>query len=762
MLQRHRRLPCWPLNRRPCTLGFPSQQAIIRFDAFLLHYNFNITLFLTTCLLTYSPLFLPFARPSLPHRRPPMPLPMPILPPPLLALPYHAAAVIYDMPDKRPYQRRPAINTATNARDTAARARARALPPPPPPPFATDEDPDADDMPPLVDQPSFGLPPPPGLSLPAPPAPYAFSVFAPTSLDAAGAGTGPRTPPPPPFLPMPAWDTTTLVPFDHDHEPDADAEGAYVAYSPSTPAGDEGSDQLDFDAMYPSTPTSARARSRARSAAAQRPASYIPRPPNAFILFRAAFVRAQRVAAPSPTSANATGAAAAFGNINLESLGLGIGPGGTITVGAGEGATPLPLPTAPGARATLSKLAGAVWRALPASERAVWEDRARKAQEAHRKRYPDWRFRPENARGSADERPGGTKVKLKNNNNPSGNANVGAGSSRSDSGREKEKEREKEREKEKGKEVGKAPATITTMAATAGDKRKATTESVDMRAKTRRRANTDVVTTTGEATDAGATAVTSTAPNDLGLPAWATNGTNLGASSNAAVPRDTQFTVPMGRRSTVPTPQRQSSTEASVGSPTPVFATPTPGVEADAIHESNTDPRFATPLTSIARRSNSAPAPGSPPATAAVVPTSPHLTPAPARAAPGRSPLALNIDFATSASISNAPFSATEASPPPPSALTIASPSPTSPRAITGTLGAYSHQYAGVPGSTAINAVSGLYEFRLNEAFFAGSPGSPPPASAPQGMPAGATGFDARFEFNEVSSILKLLITTKH
>ncbi|KLO08422.1 hypothetical protein SCHPADRAFT_835366, partial [Schizopora paradoxa] len=79
-----------------------------------------------------------------------------------------------------------------------------------------------------------------------------------------------------------------------------------------------------------------------------RPSSYIPRPPNAFILFRASFVRAH-----SANSAN-------------NSIGS----------------------------TSLSKLAGQAWRALPASEREVWERKALAAQAEHRKKYPDWRFRP--------------------------------------------------------------------------------------------------------------------------------------------------------------------------------------------------------------------------------------------------------------------------------------------------------------------------------------------------------------------------------
>ncbi|KAF8144122.1 high mobility group box domain-containing protein, partial [Mycena galopus ATCC 62051] len=80
-------------------------------------------------------------------------------------------------------------------------------------------------------------------------------------------------------------------------------------------------------------------------------ASYIPRPPNAFILFRSSFIRSQNV--PGRVEGN---------------------------------------------HSTLSKIIGKLWHALPPSERARWEDKARAAQAEHRRRYPDWRFRPANER----------------------------------------------------------------------------------------------------------------------------------------------------------------------------------------------------------------------------------------------------------------------------------------------------------------------------------------------------------------------------
>ncbi|KAI0078620.1 hypothetical protein K474DRAFT_888570 [Panus rudis PR-1116 ss-1] len=83
------------------------------------------------------------------------------------------------------------------------------------------------------------------------------------------------------------------------------------------------------------------------SHAKKRDASYIPRPPNAFILFRSSFIKAQHI--PGEIEGN---------------------------------------------HSALSKIIGKYWKALPRKEREVWEAKAIVAQAEHRKKYPDWRFRP--------------------------------------------------------------------------------------------------------------------------------------------------------------------------------------------------------------------------------------------------------------------------------------------------------------------------------------------------------------------------------
>ncbi|KAJ7662959.1 hypothetical protein B0H17DRAFT_887784, partial [Mycena rosella] len=74
---------------------------------------------------------------------------------------------------------------------------------------------------------------------------------------------------------------------------------------------------------------------------------HIPRPPNAFILFRSSFIRAGAVPARVEPS-----------------------------------------------HATLSAIAGLTWAALPPVEKGRWHARAKMAREAHRERFPGYAFRP--------------------------------------------------------------------------------------------------------------------------------------------------------------------------------------------------------------------------------------------------------------------------------------------------------------------------------------------------------------------------------
>jgi hypothetical protein len=74
---------------------------------------------------------------------------------------------------------------------------------------------------------------------------------------------------------------------------------------------------------------------------------HIPRPPNAFILFRSSFIRSQHVSSDVETD-----------------------------------------------HSTLSKIIGLTWQNLPEKERQVWHEKARIAKEEHRRKFPGYTFRP--------------------------------------------------------------------------------------------------------------------------------------------------------------------------------------------------------------------------------------------------------------------------------------------------------------------------------------------------------------------------------
>ncbi|KAF8990773.1 hypothetical protein BDQ17DRAFT_1371560 [Cyathus striatus] len=79
----------------------------------------------------------------------------------------------------------------------------------------------------------------------------------------------------------------------------------------------------------------------------KKPENHIPRPPNAFILFRSSFIKSQAVSTEVETN-----------------------------------------------HSTLSKIIGLTWQNLPDSERKVWHTKAKEALEEHRKKFPKYAFRP--------------------------------------------------------------------------------------------------------------------------------------------------------------------------------------------------------------------------------------------------------------------------------------------------------------------------------------------------------------------------------
>ncbi|KAH9930182.1 hypothetical protein B0H21DRAFT_761696 [Amylocystis lapponica] len=102
------------------------------------------------------------------------------------------------------------------------------------------------------------------------------------------------------------------------------------------------------DALFPPSETPAPAPSRRRAPPGKRLSEgYIPRPANAFMLFRADFVHQKHVPGSIETS-----------------------------------------------HGSLSKIIGNCWHALPLEQKKVWEDMAKRAKAEHREMYPDYRFKP--------------------------------------------------------------------------------------------------------------------------------------------------------------------------------------------------------------------------------------------------------------------------------------------------------------------------------------------------------------------------------
>ncbi|PFH47764.1 hypothetical protein AMATHDRAFT_123355, partial [Amanita thiersii Skay4041] len=79
----------------------------------------------------------------------------------------------------------------------------------------------------------------------------------------------------------------------------------------------------------------------------KKPENHIPRPPNAFILFRSSFIKSQHVSAGVETN-----------------------------------------------HSTLSKIIGMTWQNLPEDERQAWHAKAKIALDEHRRRFPKYTFRP--------------------------------------------------------------------------------------------------------------------------------------------------------------------------------------------------------------------------------------------------------------------------------------------------------------------------------------------------------------------------------
>ncbi|KAF9266040.1 hypothetical protein L218DRAFT_997381 [Marasmius fiardii PR-910] len=102
--------------------------------------------------------------------------------------------------------------------------------------------------------------------------------------------------------------------------------------------------------MFPSVDDSGSPRRPAHSK--KKPENHIPRPPNAFILFRSSFIKSQHVSTEVETN-----------------------------------------------HSTLSKIIGLTWQNLPEDERRVWHAKAKQALDDHKRKFPQYAFRPLHSKG---------------------------------------------------------------------------------------------------------------------------------------------------------------------------------------------------------------------------------------------------------------------------------------------------------------------------------------------------------------------------
>lgn len=98
--------------------------------------------------------------------------------------------------------------------------------------------------------------------------------------------------------------------------------------------------------LFPPQP-SGYSTSRRQAHSKKKPENHIPRPPNAFILFRSSFIKSQHVSTEVETN-----------------------------------------------HSTLSKIIGLTWQNLPNEERQIWHAKAKLALDEHKRKFPQYAFRP--------------------------------------------------------------------------------------------------------------------------------------------------------------------------------------------------------------------------------------------------------------------------------------------------------------------------------------------------------------------------------
>jgi len=148
----------------------------------------------------------------------------------------------------------------------------------------------------------------------------------------------------------------SMNPLKHSNHGIGQASPKGVTFAPNvTPVTfvEPDNDSLESDpesptsSLFPPVATPAPPSRKRCPPGKRRSQGYIPRPPNAFMLFRADFVRQKHVP-------------------------------GSIETNHGS----------------LSKIIGNCWRALPLEEKRVWEVKAKHAKAEHKQMFPNYRFRP--------------------------------------------------------------------------------------------------------------------------------------------------------------------------------------------------------------------------------------------------------------------------------------------------------------------------------------------------------------------------------
>ncbi|KAI6021133.1 hypothetical protein EDC04DRAFT_2575710 [Pisolithus marmoratus] len=126
-----------------------------------------------------------------------------------------------------------------------------------------------------------------------------------------------------------------------------------VTFNDPLPTSDTTSDPI----LFPPSPSEGSPRRPTHGK--KRGEDYIPRPPNAFILFRSEFIKNQHVSSDVETN-----------------------------------------------HSTLSKIIGITWQRMPHDERQIWHAKAKKALEEHRKKWPQYAFRPSHSKskGTTEKR----------------------------------------------------------------------------------------------------------------------------------------------------------------------------------------------------------------------------------------------------------------------------------------------------------------------------------------------------------------------